>query len=113
MDSSKLHRLCLKINSKDSKKLENEPQEVESDWETWKKGELKLYFWVLVYYCYTFRQQLWSLVLLSLFRQFLISNFFKASSSDNPYVGYNFRPIASALLKILSKDLGKPKKIST
>ena len=52
MNLIKMQKLCLKINSNDAKNQDKQDSRPEEGLLAWKKGELRLFFWLLVYYCF-------------------------------------------------------------
>ena len=51
-DQGKICQLIHKINTNSSSKIQGTQEEGKCKLLEWKKGEFKLYFWVLAFYCF-------------------------------------------------------------
>lgn len=111
MTTTKIHDLCLKINSHDIITRPTSLEVATGNLIAWKKGELKLFLWVLVYYCFHHDTHIISLVMCHLYRKIRIFSSLGPSSPANLSIESNSRHTLWPLPRCAPSCHGKTNKL--
>ena len=86
MDQEDLFDKISRVNNQNKKSYSMDYGQGAFDYSTWKKGELKLFAWIILFYCFVENLSLSQLVVIISFRTKRISYSSRPSSSDTPFI---------------------------